>query len=84
MKTHRTVTFNGWDFFVEVRSDGGSVRVPDCGGQADGHPREPAQLAWAEAAFAERPGFVRVWPTVWELSPAALAELDALLRRAGE
>lgn len=79
VRTRDIVVHNGWDFILDAGPDGGTVRVPDCGGQADGHPRDPAQLAWAEAAFAALPGLVRVWPTVWEVSPASLSPLRALL-----
>jgi hypothetical protein len=79
----QVVTLGAWEFHITEQPWGLYVSVPDCGGVADSLPRYPEQLAWAESAFAALPALKRVWPTTWEVPPAALADLQALFERSG-
>ena len=80
MAVDRSYTRGDWTFRLQERDGRLFLSVPDCGSMADSVPREPAQLAWAEAAFAAIPGVVSVWPTVWEVAPAALPAIETALR----
>ena len=74
----------GWRFPVTGDPDVTGISVPDAGGQADMIPRDPAQLAWAEAHFGDIPGMRRIWATAWEVTtPRAREAVAALWVREG-
>ena len=74
----------GWRFPVVGDPEVTGISVPDVGGQADMVPRDPAQLAWAEAHFEGIAGMRRIWATAWEVTtPRARAALLALWVREG-
>lgn len=77
------VTLGEWNFWVQENAGELYISVPDCGGMADCAPRVPAQLAWAEQAFASIPGLQRIWTTSWRIPPEVLPALEQLLRDRG-
>jgi hypothetical protein len=79
----RTIKLGDWEFQITEQAWGTYVSVPDMGGMADSLPRDDAQLAWAEAAFAELPALKQVWPTTWEIAPGALPQVEAWFERKG-